>query len=542
MTASVLSLAAEPAYRSVPLSAGTLGGDVASFCRSIGFAPDPAQEMILREIFAVDRRGRSTAFETAVIACRQNLKTGVFKQAVLGWLFVADIRLVVWSAHEWDTIKEAFRDLEELISGADALRKLVRHIYRGNGDEAIELLSGARVIFKTRTKGGGRGLTGDKVVLDEAFALRPMHMGALLPTLSARPDPQVVYGSSAGLVDSAVLRSIRDRGRAGKDPRLAYFEWCAPPPEEACRDGDRCTHSLTAGGCGCDDPEQWRKANPAMGLRITAEHIAAERRAMPPEEFGRERMGWWDSPMEERKVITDASWRLLADEGSEPVPPVAFACVFSADRSRAAIDVAGQRADGLLHVEVAEYRKGTSWAAPWLIDRWQRHQPCAVVVDAAGHEGSIIPELEQAGIEVVSPQARDIAQAYGQFYDAVTDSQSLRHRDQDDLNVALAGATVREIGDAGKAWGRRASGTDIAPLVAATEALWGFLKFGPAGDYDAGQSVHFDVGELIRLCKAGIYGPADIARIWSRGLLGDKDLARLAEAGVPVPAGLARGV
>jgi hypothetical protein len=75
----------------------------------------------------------------------------------------------------------------------------VKRIYNGNGEERIEMNGGARLLFKARTKTGGRGLTGDKVILDEAFALQPGHMGALLPTLSVRPDPQVLYGSSAGL-------------------------------------------------------------------------------------------------------------------------------------------------------------------------------------------------------------------------------------------------------------------------------------------------------------------------------------------------------
>ena len=97
--------------------------------------------------------GRSAAFEVAVAACRQNIKTGIFKQAALGWLFVTGERLVVWSAHEWDTVKEAFRDLEELITGSDYLRREVKNIYRGNGDEAIELLSGAAADFQDADEG-----------------------------------------------------------------------------------------------------------------------------------------------------------------------------------------------------------------------------------------------------------------------------------------------------------------------------------------------------------------------------------------------------
>src|SRR6266498_5183932 len=98
---------------------------------------------------------------------------------------------------------------------SDVLRRRVKAIHRGNGDEAIELVDDRRVKFKARTQGGGRGLTADKDVLDESMFLLPAHMGALLPTLSARPDPQVLYGGSAGLAKSDVWRAVRDRGRIG---------------------------------------------------------------------------------------------------------------------------------------------------------------------------------------------------------------------------------------------------------------------------------------------------------------------------------------
>jgi hypothetical protein len=121
--------------------------------------------MALDAIFALDRRGKSVCFEVALICCRQNLKTAIFKMAVLGWLYLTKERLVVWSAHEFRTSEEAFRDLEALLTGEHYFRREIRRIYRGNGDESIEMRNGARLIFKARTKGGGRGLSGSKVIL-----------------------------------------------------------------------------------------------------------------------------------------------------------------------------------------------------------------------------------------------------------------------------------------------------------------------------------------------------------------------------------------
>ena len=64
-------------------------------------------------MFAVTPSGTPAAFETAIVAPRQNLKTGTLKQGALGWMFLLDRRLIVWSAHEFSTAQEAFRDMLE---------------------------------------------------------------------------------------------------------------------------------------------------------------------------------------------------------------------------------------------------------------------------------------------------------------------------------------------------------------------------------------------------------------------------------------------
>jgi hypothetical protein len=161
------------------------------------------------------------------------------------------------------------------------------------------------------------------------------------------------------------------------------------------------------------------------------------------------------------------------------------------DHGFGAVGVAGRRRDGLLHVEVAEHRAGTRWMAPWLLERARRWQPCAIVIDSGGPAGFLIPELEAEGIEVLKPTARDAAQACGGLYEAVTDAKTLRHRGEPVLAAALRGAQKRPLGDAW-AWSRKGVTVDISPLVAVTNALWGYAKtahlFEP--DYDALESIY----------------------------------------------------
>lgn len=487
MSASLLAV--EPAHRSVPAYTRTLGPEVADLARLAGFGPDPEQELLLDAIFALDGRGGSAAFEIAAIACRQNLKTGLFKQAALGWLFITDQRLIVWSAHEFRTTQEAFRDLDTLITGSDVLRKRVKHIYRGNGDEAIELVDDRRLIFKARTKGGGRGLSGDKVILDEAFALQPMHMGALLPTLSARPDPQVLYGSSAGMAESDVLRALRDRGRAGGDPRLAYFEWCAPPPAQACTEGAACSHMLDAEGCGCDDPELWRRANPAIGRRITVEHIAAERRAMPPEEFGRERMGWWDDPLGvDERPIEPEDWADCALEVPErPAGTPSFFIDCSPGLSSASISAATTH-DGRPRIELSDYRPGASWLEGEdgrVLELARTYPGARFAAFGSGAVSALLPGLAELGVEVEHLGNQDMGRACGHLQKLVM-TRGLSHDGNPLYESALKSAVKRPLGDDLWTWSRRKS-ADISPIVSATGAAW-LLETEP--DYDVTLSVY----------------------------------------------------
>ncbi|HEX4816691.1 MAG TPA: hypothetical protein VFV66_28450, partial [Nonomuraea sp.] len=191
-------------------------------------------------------------------------------------------------------------------------------------------------------------------------------------------------------------------------------------------------------------------------------------------------------------VIPEAKWRALADDeirdasgevihpGSEAVGKVAFAIHVAMDRSWAAIAVAGQRSDGLLHVELIDYRMGTQWVpmrAKQLQDRWD---PCDWVVDAGGPAGSLIADLTAKGLDVTTPSARDVAAAYGQFVDAVMPEEgepTLRYITHPALDVAVAGAATRSLTTA-KAWDAVTATTESSPLIAVTNAAWGFATKG----------------------------------------------------------------
>jgi hypothetical protein len=112
------------------------------------------------------------------------------------------------------------------------LSRRVRVIKRSHGEEGVYLKSGQRLRYKTRTKGGGRGFSADCVILDESMVIPEAFLGALMPTLSAMPNPQLWYTGSAvdqeHMEHGVVFARVRERALQGEDPSLAYFGWSPP--------------------------------------------------------------------------------------------------------------------------------------------------------------------------------------------------------------------------------------------------------------------------------------------------------------------------
>lgn len=474
MTGSVTPQLVEPAYRTHPRFTQTLGPEVGDLCAMAGFAPDPEQQLCLDMIFALDGRGKSAAFEFGVVVSRQNLKTGLFKQAALGWLFVLELQLITWSAHEFSTTKEALRDLSALIDGTPELRKRLKTVRLSNDDPSIELHGGQRIKFKARTKSGGRGLTGDRVVLDEAFALTPDHMGALMPTLSVVPDPQILYGSSAGLADSDVLRGIRDRGRSGGSARLAYAEWTGETDDRCAL--EHCSHLFGVEGCLLDRRDLWKASNPLLGrtrdngTSLTFEYVEAERQALPPAEFARERMGWWDEPGAVEPPFGAGFWEACGAPGRpEGLRPQAFAVAASLDLTFASISAAATDDQGVTWVQTLQHGPGINWTVDRLSELVAA-DAVPVAVDGRGPAAVLVPGLERAGFDLRVASTADVLDACAGLFEKVRDAR-VRHLDEPELNSAVAGAVKRPVGDRW-AWGRKKSAGDISPLEAATLASW----------------------------------------------------------------------
>jgi phage terminase large subunit-like protein len=459
-----------PTFHWMPEYGQTLGPEVAELAELVGFPPDPEQRLALDMLFAMGPAGKVAIRDFGICAPRQNLKTGLLKQAALGWLFITEQRLVVWSAHEFSTAQEAFRDMCILLEDAPDLEREIKQVHRANGEEAIELVGDRRLKFKARTKAGGRGLTGDKIVLDEAMYLRSTHMGALVPTLRAVPDPQLVLAGSAGMVDSGVWRGYRDRGRQGGDRSLGWLEYCDPEPGGCLREG--CDHHVGIEGCALDDRDRWWATNTALGRRITEDTLASDRLTLieSPLEFARETLGWWEDPLEGGGILDLELWAALRRRVGTPDRPT-LSVEVAPDRSMTTLGAAW-RVNGRPYVELIEERPDVEWAAERLAELVRKYRTGPVVLDGGSEAAQLLPALERAGVPVLKLNGAERAAACGGFYDLAS-TAALSHSGDPALASAIAAARWKDIGEGARVFSRRKSAGDIRALYAVTFALYG---------------------------------------------------------------------
>lgn len=433
----------------------------------IAFAEDvlgltllPWQRWLAIHLLELREDGRFR-FRTALILIARQSGKSTFAQILSLWrMFVDRAPLVLGTAQSLDVAEEVWAGAVEMAQGTPELALEVDAVNQAAGKKTLKTTFGSRYKVQSANRRGGRGLSGDLVLLDELREQQTWDAwGAVTKTTMARPNPQIICLSNAGDDSSVVLNHLRETAMTTvtgdiTDDSLGIFEWSAPD------------------GCDLDDPAAWAQANPSLGFTITPDAIRSALGTDPPHVFRTEvlcqrvRLGA-DSPL--------PLWPSRHDPAAKPDPewPLAFAVDVSWDRSTAWIGAAVRRPDGRFHLEVVAHGQGTEWVSAWLQDRLERWSPVAVCVQQTGAPAStLVDELtDTLGTALVRPMSGpDMAKASGMLFDA-TNEATIVHPGQQQLDSAAAVAVVRPIGEAW-AFDRKRSSVDVAPLVAVSQALW----------------------------------------------------------------------
>ena len=414
------------------------------------------------------------ANEVGLMVSRQNGKGSILEAVELAGLLLFGERLILHTAHEFKTAKEAMRRLDLLLTAHGSKYGVKHKTSSTNGLEGIEIIGGAnhgaRVMFQTRTKGAGLGLSADRVICDEAMIISPEAIQALMFTTSARPNTQMWYTGSA--VDQRihigceVFGGVRARALKKIGKRLCYIEWSA-------EEGDNPSLITTAA-----------KANPALGRRISIEDVESEFESFNAmnnmRAYGVQRLGVGDWPElgETRSEIPKDKWLNFKNLSPVLVGGSVVSLYRAPEGGPWAIAGAQRTVEGKIHVEVGY---AGSDPADVVADKFVQVAAAwgsATTLVGRGGADATTPRLVTAGLAPIVPTLADEAQASGGLLDEVFASvPNLSHGNRANLNTAVSSAVKHELPGKAFVW-ENVSENTYPLLMAATLAHWGLVKFG----------------------------------------------------------------
>lgn len=444
------------------------------------------------------------ASDVGLIVSRQNGKGTILEIRELGGLFVLGEELIIHTAHEFKTAAEHFRRIKSVFDEYPKLRRRVKRISGSHGEEAVELIPeptlifgpgrkqitkrvAGRLRFLARSKGSGRGFSCDCLVYDEAMILSEDQVAASLPTMSARANPQIWYTGSAGEEESFQFSAVRKRILEDRKD-LFGAEWSIDPHTDMCP-RDEINGRETNYFIVCDkhddrdDPVSWAKANPGFGYRITERFTRnTEMANMPPGKFDIERLGVgnWPRPEAPWSIINEIAWQKLTVEQQAagfPVQPLVFALDIDEDGRSATIHAAWDHPTKRVVLEIPRgcSRQGSDWLLDKAHQLYQKRNPLAMVIPKNGPAAALIADGKKLwGARLIEIGAGEEAAAFAWFLQQVR-AEGLWHFGREGaptLWKAVSVASVREVGDGGKAWSRRDSESDITPVTTATLAAF----------------------------------------------------------------------
>ena len=343
------------------------------------------------------------------------------------------------------------------------------------GRERLRFRNGSIFAPTATTEIGGHGRSLDEGTLDEFWAQVDNRVSdAWRPAMITRKWAQFWKQSTAGTHRSIPLRAAVRSGRAmieagqEADSRRAYFEWSLPATYDPV------------------DPASWALCMPALGHTISVEAIRHELQTMLDDPalglsaFRRAYLNQWQDEFDDTEwIFPRAAWAQCRDPESARSGPHALAVDATPDRAKASVAFAANRADGLPMAKVVRDGDGVGWLAAHVGQIVREKGATCVVVDGVSPAHTELDAIERevgGRCPVWVTNAGEMADACGSMYDGVVTEQ-FRHCGQPELDAALAGAAWRPMSGGRRAYDRKTSTSNIAPLVSATLAVAGLGKY-----------------------------------------------------------------
>ncbi|MDM4761893.1 hypothetical protein QT381_02600 [Galbitalea sp. SE-J8] len=455
----------------------------------------PWQKWLLLHALELREDGTYRFRTVVVLVARQNGKSTLMQVLSL-WRMYMDRRapLVIGTAQNLDIAEELWQGAVDMAQGVDELAGEIDKVDLTNGKKALKLTTGARYKVQAATRRGGRGLSGDLILMDELREHQNWEAwSAVTKTTMARRYAQIWTPSNAGDRTSVVLAHLRMLAHIALgdpddiyseqmsegigdlvDDSLGIFEWSAPPD------------------CSLDDMEAAAQANPSLGYTIDVRAILAARSTDPEAKYRTEVLCQWVDSLREGGFPASV-WATSKVDDPPRITRAPTVCVDvrTGVSQSLSIVVVGGTDEGYDLVHVARYETGNDWDYQYAVNctlgvlaaRGLR----SVVIDKYGENMHLVPLFEDAGIRVLLIDTTDARAGAVAFSDGVF-TGLIKHKGQEPLDIAVIGAGKR-VTDAGFVWSQTRSTTDISPLRAATAAWWAYTR-SLAVEYDVLESAY----------------------------------------------------
>lgn len=435
----------------------------------LGIELFPWQKWLLIHLLELRPDGNFRFRVVLIMVARQNGKSTLLQMLTLWFMYAELAGMVIGTAQNLDVAEEVWEGAVEMAEGVPELAAEIRAVTYTNGKKQLRLKTGPRYRVQAANRRGGRGLTGDVILLDELREQRTWDAwAAVSKTTTARPNAMILAASNAGDHESVVLNKLRsqalpddsavDDDDLGLDTTVTVesvglFEWSAPE------------------GCALDDWEGIALANPSLGWTIDPDTIRTALATDPEHVFRTETLCQFVPEAHETAYPVEQVQNRMSQDVA-PTGNVQIAVDASPNGESGVIVACGTHMDGLPALEIIEHADGIGWLpdrVAQLVTRWSQ---TPVIIDPAGPAAAIIPQLAAAGVPLKTVTARDLASACGGMAQALSDGQ-VWLRGHDAWLPAVQSSRRRTLGD-GWALTRRSGGQDISPLVAGVLALWGW--------------------------------------------------------------------
>ncbi|HEY5880097.1 MAG TPA: hypothetical protein VIU11_14400 [Nakamurella sp.] len=208
------------------------------------------------------------------LVARQQGKSWLLRVVALWALYVRRVGMVLGAAQSLDIARECWLGAIDLARDAPECNAEIPTqggIRYANGEQCLTLVDGQRYRITAATRGAGRGLSVDVLLLDELREHRDyLAWAALSKTTLARPEALICAVSNAGDDSSVVLNDLRARALDTIARARAEREECGPSDADTAdpAGGLFLAEWSAPEGLALDDPRGWSAAMPGLNVDV----------------------------------------------------------------------------------------------------------------------------------------------------------------------------------------------------------------------------------------------------------------------------------